>query len=460
MFLSAGRIFLVALGSVGLALMAPAGAQTLHQRPPAPPVPPSAPAAVQPAEPVPAQPPTVLPKGTSLQVEIVQHYPMKAGEIIEGQLMHPIYAEGKLAVPENTRLRGRVVTLAADRKTRWQGRLHGDFTPFHKPEVRFDEIELISGSLPIDADAAADGAPAVHLTAPGAVRHASFFARHWDQAKTQLHDRVAFFTAPGKGDRALQILYHQLPYHPERIAAHTSWSFELAEPLTLPSLPEDPQPAPATIAASKSPEVWSIQAELSALLTSATAKPGDSVQALVVEPVYDRSRQLVVPEGSMLIGKVTTAKAAHSLGRNGKLRFAFQQVRFPAGTPRSVQGSLAGASVDKSQDLALDAEGTVTPRNKSSVIAPMLLTMLAGRALDQDGNMTTQTGVASNGFGLVGRIVGVAAGNRNFAAGLGFYAAGISFYENFLQSGRDVIFPKDTRIDIETTPLRAPVLKP
>jgi hypothetical protein len=86
--------------------------------------------------------------------------------------------------------------------------------------------------------------------------------------------------------------------------------------------------------------------------------------------------------------------------------------------------------------------------------------MLAGRALDQDGNLTAQTGVASNGFGLVGRIVGVAAGSRNLAAGIGFYAAGLSFYDNFLHSGRDVFFPKDTRIEIETTPLRAPVLTP
>jgi len=74
--------------------------------------------------------------------------------------------------------------------------------------------------------------------------------------------------------------------------------------------------------------------------------------------------------------------------------------------------------------------------------------------------MTANNGVASNGFGLVGRLVGVAAGDPNLAAGLGYYAAGLSFYENFLHSGQDVVFPKDTRVEIETTPLRAPVLKP
>jgi hypothetical protein len=180
----------------------------------------------------------------------------------------------------------------------------------------------------------------------------------------------------------------------------------------------------------------------------------------VAEPVYDKDRQLVVPQGSTLVGKVSTAKAARSLGRNGKLRFTFQEVHFSEGAETYVEGSLAGVASNKTEDLALDAEGTVTPRNESSAIAPLLLTILAGRALDSDGNLTAQTGVASNGFGFVGRIVGIVAGNRDFAAGLGFYAAGLSFYENFLHSGRNVVFPKNTLIEIETTPLRAPVLTP
>jgi hypothetical protein len=132
----------------------------------------------------------------------------------------------------------------------------------------------------------------------------------------------------------------------------------------------------------------------------------------------------------------------------------------PEGFRRPVEGSLAGAATEKTQNLTLDAEGTISPRNQSSAIVPLLLTLLASRAFDQDGNLTAQTGVASNGFGLVGRIVGMAVGSRNIAAGIGFYAAGLSFYDNFLRSGSDVVFPKDTRIEIETTPLRAPVLTP
>lgn len=451
------------LGAAAIIPNAALPAQTLERRPPAKPqtAPAQAPPGAEPGastEGLGAQKP-ILPAGTSLQVEITRHYPMKAGEAIEGQLLHPIYAEDKLVVPAHTILHGEVVALGPDKKTRWHGRLHGDFTPFHTAEVRFDELMLPAGPLPISSTAAAHGAPVLHLSAPGVSPKKSFIARQWAQAKIQLHDRIAFFTAPGFGDRAQQMLYHQLPYHPERIDAHTAWSFELTQPVTLPDrvvTPDPVQPASPT----HNPEAWSIRAELSADLTSATAKPGDSVRALVVEPVYDKQHQLVVPEGSTLIGRVSTAKAARALGRNGKLRFTFQEVHFPEGMNRQVEGSLAGAATEKTQNLSLDAEGTVTPRNQASAIAPLLLTMLAGRALDQDGNMTVDTGVASNGFGLIGRIVGIVASDRNVAAGIGFYAAGLSVYENFLHTGRDVVFPKDTRIEIETTPLRAPVLKP
>jgi hypothetical protein len=434
-------------------------AQTLEHRPPPKPATPPDATAAKPDS-TPDKP--VLPAGTSLQVEIDRHYPMKAGQAIEGRLVYPLYVDGKLVVPQNTPVKGAVTELEPNSKERWNARLLGDFTPFHNAKVQFDELDLASGPLPLTTSGPVTGATVLRLASSGVRPKQSLVARQWAQAKARLHDQIAFFTDPGLGDRAMQMLYHQLPYHPERIAAHTSWMFELASPLTLPATlppPPDPPPAPSTPG---KPETWSVHALLTAELTSAKAKPGDPVQALVVEPVLDKDNQLVIPQGAVLVGRVTTAAAARPLGRNGKLRFTFQQVQFPeAGAAnRPVEGALAGATTQGRQTLNLDAEGTITPKNQASALAPILLTLLASRALDNDGNITVQTGVASNGFGLVGRVVGIAAGNRNFAAGLGFYAAGLSFYKNFLRSGHDVIFPKDTRIEIETTPLRAPVLKP
>jgi len=405
-----------------------------------------------------------LPAGTAMQVEIPRNYPMKAGEAIEGELAYPLYWNGKLAVPAKTPVRGTVISLSPSSSTRTHGRLHGDFTPFHIAEVRFEELDLQAGPVKITPAGTTTGAPILHLVAAGVPKR-SFVGRYWSQTISDIHGRIAFFTAPGFGDRALQMLYHQLPYHPERIPAHTAWTFELADPMPLPEQTalSDPPSVPAATAGK--PEVWQVHALLTGRVTSANAKPGDIVEALVVEPVLDKDNQLVIPQGSTLEGKVTKAKHARTFGRNGTLRFNFQQVRFPAGTDlpapeRQVQGSLGGATAESANGLSMDAEGTITPKNQASAIAPLFLTLLAGRALDQDGNLYANNTVASNGFGLVGRVVGIAAGNRNLAAGLGFYAAALSTYENFLRPGHNVDFPKDTRIEIETTPLRAPVLKP
>ena len=407
----------------------------------------------------------VLPAGTSLQVEIDRNYPMKAGETLDAHLVYALYIDGKLAVPANTVVRGTVTNLAPDRKTRWHARLNLDLTPFHTPKVEFNQIVVGGGALALRTRGAAIGAPVLRLSAPGTTAKKSRIEREWAKVKASFHDRITAFTAPGFGDRAKQMFYSQLPYHPERIPTHTAWTFELAAPLTLPDPPETAAAPPAAVKPGN-PEIWSVHALLTSQVTSATAKSGDPIQALVVEPVYDRNRDLVVPQGSTLIGHVTTAKSARSLGRNGKLRFTFQQVRFPQGTTgptapdRPVQGALGGATTQGATGLSMDAEGTVTPKSQASAIAPLLLTMLAGRSLDTDGNLTAQAGVGSNGFGLIGRVVGIAAGSRNLAAGIGFYAAAFSTYENFLRHGHDVDFPKDTRIEIDTTPLRAPVLKP
>ncbi len=452
------------LVAIALCAATLASAQTLLLRPPASH---SAPAAtVARAQRAVKRAPSrsVLPKGTSLQVAVTRQYPMKDGESIEGQLLHPIYVGGRLAVPDRTLVLGRVVALVPDKKARWRARMYGDFTPYHKAKVQFDKLMLPGGPLPISSATADEGAPLLQLTA-GTIRKRSFIGRQWGQFTHQIHQRIAWFIKPGLGGRALQMLYDQLPYHPQRIPAHTAWSFELTSPAVLPELAEakavPPPPAPAF--AHDKQGTWTVDALLTHGLTSATARAGDPVKALVVEPVYNKDKQLVVPQGATLIGKVTEAKAARSFGRNGKLRFSFQQIRFPQGYGKPIQGSLSGASTQKTQDLQLDAEGTVTPRNKSSVIGPILLTLLAGKGLDQDGSPAANaahSGVAANGLGLVGRIVGVASGAPNLATGIGFYAAGLSVYDNFLRTGRDVVFPKDTRIEIVTTPLRVPVLRP
>jgi hypothetical protein len=430
-----------------------------------------------------------VPASTPIPVQLRQHVPMKAGQVLDGKTLYPVYVDNRMAIPAGSELRGSVVRLKPDRTSRIHSRLRGDFTPFHIPVVRFDTLILPDGtSESIHSEDATDGAPVLHLSTPaGKKNKGSFVSEQIAQAKANFKDQAALVTAPGRGDRLVQFLYTQLPYHPERIQTGTAWTVELTEPLQVPppappkSLPnsppnsDDPSPGKSSqdIAGHASEPgkstgdqphdaetVWRLRAYLDRTLSSKDEKPGDTFQAVVAEPVFDADHTIAVPEGAILVGTVTQAKRARSFGRKGKLRFNFRELKFPAGTQENVEGNLAGADTNAAADLQIDSEGGVQPKQQNRVIVPLVLTLLASRALDTDGSQAGNATVASNGFGIVGRIVGIAATSRNLSAGIGFYGAGLSFYDRWLTRGRDVVFAKNTRIEVATRPSRRQVVVP
>jgi hypothetical protein len=410
-----------------------------------------------------AQTPSVeIPATTPLSIQLLQHVPMKTGEALEGRLLYPVYIENHIAIPAGSILRGTVIQLDSDRGRRIHARLRGDFTPFHIPVVRFDQLILPDGALePIVSDSAKDGVPILHLSPVPGQKKGSLISRQIAQEKQRVKDAVAQVTAPGRGDRLVQFIYTQLPYHPERIEAGTAWMAELAQPLNLKLM--DPQPVNQQKADPPRPSAekeWRLRAYLQETISSANTKPGDTFQALVAEPVLNAEQAVVVPQGSILIGEITQAKPARSFSRQGKLRFRFRQLKLPTGFTQPVEGTLAGVDANKSANLQVDPEGGISPKPQNRVLLPLVLTFLAGRGLDDDGSQVAHSAVASNGFGIVGRIVGIAASSRNVAAGIGFYGAALAFYDLCLARGHNVVFVKNTRIEVTTTPGRSPMSTP
>jgi hypothetical protein len=101
----------------------------------------------------------------------------------------------------------------------------------------------------------------------------------------------------------------------------------------------------------------------------------------------------------------------------------------------------------------VDAEGNVQANpDKNRFVAPLLLavTAMAGRGddRDHDGPGVGGTTVASNGFGLVARVISLTANNANVALGFGAYAFAKSIYFRFLIRGHEVTFPKDTQVEV------------
>ena len=434
-----------------------------------------------------------IPAGTPLAVQIDQHYPMKAGIPIEARLLYSIYEDNRIAIPAGAQLRGRVVRLTADEQRRVRARLRGDLTPFHIPVVHFDEIVSADGTvLPLSSGDATDGAPMLRLTAPATTTKSGIVKQQIDVLKQGAKDQIAVFTAPDKGDRALQFLYGQLPYHPERIEKGTMWTVELTQPLAgtevaPPAQIAIPAEAPAahetptaqlktraatdsaTSAASASPpvsaaaplvspaaplQVWHLNSYLRQRLSSADAKPGDAVEAWVAEPVFNPDRSIAIPEGTVLLGAVTQSVPGRSFGRKGKLRFNFREMRLPEGPQQHIEGALAGADSAASADLEMDAEGGVKPKSRNRVVVPLVLGLLASRTLDSDSSQPGSAAAGSNGLGIVGRVVGIAAGSRNLAAGIGFYGTALAFYDRWIARGKDVVFAKNTRLEITASPSR------
>ena len=416
-----------------------------------------------------------IPAGTPLPVQLGNHVPLKKGEALDCHLMYPVYAKNKVAIPAGSLVQGTVVALTPDRSRRIHGRLWGDFTPFRVPVVHFNQLVLPDGvAEKIDSSDATNGAPVLHLSTPAASKSRGFISRQFSQLKQQGKDMAALVTAPGRKDRLVQLLYRQLPYHPQRIESQTMWTVTLVQPLMLTEkeAPEQPQqnaavaiavppkPAPKPPAA-KAPandeSAWHLSAYLQQTISSGTEKKGDTFNAIVAAPIFKPDHTVEIPEGSVLVGTITQAKAARSFGRAGKLRFDFRELRLPGAGSKAVQGTLAGANSVKSEKLKIDSEGGVEPQPQNRVIVPLVLTFLASRALDNDGNLTANTAVSSNGFGIIGRVVGIVSGSRYLAAGIGFYAAALSVYERWLVHGHNVAFVKNTRIEVTMMPSRNPI---
>jgi hypothetical protein len=400
--------------------------------------------------------PLIIPAGTPIEAKLARHIPMKLGQPVEASLAHPVYANNKLVLPEGTRLQGSVVSLEPDRDLRNDARLNADFTPYHRPTVTFTSATLPDGTIiPLSTTPSSDGAPAIHL-APAASKHTSLISMGVESVKGWISSTREALFSPGLGDRMVQLFYKQLPYHPERIQQGTMWTCELREPVpvqgTAANAVNMDHPAGKAVPVSDPSEKnLQLHAYLDQELSSANAKIGQQFQATVAEPVFDANHSLVVPQGALLIGRITRSKAAKSFHRDGKLRFDFHQLQMPTGTQEQIVGSLNGMEAKGGTSLKMDSEGGVQSQQQGKVIVPLILTVLASRPLDDDWTAQGGAAVGSNGMGLIGRVVGITAASKNLAAGIGFYGAGVSVYRRWLRHGKDLTFPKDNRIDIEVS---------
>jgi hypothetical protein len=420
-------------------------------------------------------PAATLPAGTPLAVALDRNCPMRAGASIQGHLLYPIYVDSRVVLPQGTKITGVVESLGRDRSRRTNAILGGDFTPFRIPRVRFTGILLADGSsLPIVTAPASSGAPLYRAVAPPPAK-GGFLRQQIDAGLDAARGDLAYFIAPGKGDRLLQWVYSQLPYHPQRIEKGTAWTVELAGPVDIPAQPAIPvnsAPPPRRMhfweVRSLAPErpragTWRIEANLAEGISSETSARGQTIHAVVAEPVRNSNGSIAVPQGALLNGSVTRVRPAHWLGRSGVLTFSFNQLTLPDQETQVVQTRLTEA--DSAQGIALNSEGEAKSRPRDRVAIPLILAVMASSPLDQDNghfhHAARKNGTAgAAGLGLVGTVVAAAGGSPSFATGIGYWGAARSVFGRWIARGQKITFPKDTRIVVETVPRRAQPIRP
>jgi hypothetical protein len=399
----------------------------------------------------------VVPEGVPLHIRVTRTAHLHLGAAVIGVLAEPIYVRDRLVLPTGSAVRGTVTEyVPVERLVREQALLNGDVTPLRNPVVDFATVHLAAEDVdvPLDTRALIRTTQLVRFTS---TRKQSLIHQGITAAKARVHDAYESLFGPDKKDRALQLLYGQLPYHPQRIWAGTQFVANLNAPVTV-ELPPEP-PVADSDSGSLSGKV--VDARLAESLDSKTTKKGEAVTALVTVPVFDNDHKLILPEGAELDGLVSSSKPARSFGRNGQLRFAIRGVKNPiqpAGQHKeTVYGTLSGAEGSAGQNLSVDAEGNVKANpDKNRFVAPLLLAVTAMAGADQDSGQAGGGGnpavrnmaVASNGFGLVARVVAIVATSRNVALSFGAYAFAKSVYFRFLTRGHEVTFPKDTELEI------------
>lgn len=394
----------------------------------------------------------ILAAGLPLRVQIDHRYRMRKGKPIEGRLIDPVYAGEHIVLPVSTRIYGDIsgLTPIHGSKRIW-ARLNGDFTPLKQPVLHFSSVKLPDGSsLPIDAEASERTANMVKMGPP--VKKKS----RMQKIKAAIHAKFVgikqgisnAFHSKHKSERALQILYGQLPYHPQDIWTGTEFDAVLTQPAIVPD-PNANHLLPVTPPHGHIPP-GTIDVRLITPLTSKTDKYGTPVKAVLTQPYLSKNhKDVILPNGTVLTGLVTQAKPARYWGRNGTLRFTFRQVKLPAGTTENVNAQMTAVEGRKGQNVTVDSEGGAHANSdKGKYMDPLVLGYLAGaNALDTNQNQV-DAATTSNGFGLPARILSILFVSGTTISVFAYYSAGQSVARRWIMRGHQVVFAKNTRMQL------------
>lgn len=396
-----------------------------------------------------------LPSGTPLQIALDKEVRVrKVGQAIHGRLVQPVYAFDHLVIPVGAEVMGHISKVSGiSGKKRTLGILNVDLTPTHPIEVEFDDLVLTDGRhMRLHTSITPGSGQVMRLASAGEHEKRSMVktaaSQKMEEAKREWYNAMKQVREPGKMHRVLRYGLAQLPLHPQYLDAGTLYFAELQEPLDFGSEPLTSKTASAL--GTPPPPGSLVHALLVTALNSAATQKGAEMEALISQPLFDGDR-LILPQGSRLKGSVLQVRPARHLHRNGQLRIAFRELVLPEGTVQRVDTSLEGVQSGAEDHAQLDTEGGARATSSKSRYASTGLSVglaLIGQGGKRDVGEAGPVAGGATAFKLLGIIIGVFVRSHSLAIVMSAYGGSRSIYNNFLGRGRDIIFPKNTVMEI------------
>lgn len=441
-----------------------------------------------------------IPTGTPLRIALDQRARInKPGEVVHGKVVETVYVFDQVVIPAGSVATGQVKRIApVSGLQRVMAYANGNFSPFHKYEVSFDAITLPDGKqLAIQTTVSPGTAEVVHLVSnPEKEKQKSAAGRAADKAKAEsegkiqeakalAHEGWQKLTNPGKMHRLKEFLLAQSPYRRQYLEPDTRFVADLEAPLDFGATTRTADQL--AIVGSEPPSDSTLKARLVAEVSSATASRGTPVMAVLTEPLYSPTHQLILPANSRLVGEVLKAKPARKLHHNGELRVVFERIEtsdegiqalaqletqaqaqnladLRRADSQAMVGNLEGVEVARNANMKLDEEGGArTTDSKTRYLSTGLAVLLAAAAshTEVEGGATetagpgVRTAAGGSGFRLTGAVLSLAAQSMPVSLAFGVYGASTSIYANFISRGHDVVLPKDTPMEIGFGPPHA-----
>jgi hypothetical protein len=171
-------------------------------------------------------------------------------------------------------------------------------------------------------------------------------------------------------------------------------------------------------------------------VSASKSKPGDPVQARLLEPVLLNSH-VVLPAGSLIEGEVVKKTPPRWGSRAGSLSLTFTGLTLPDGNVIPIAASLVGAELDRRSHTKIDPEGQLRGERPGKAWMAINIGVTAGLAKEADD--TTQ---------LIIEAIVSSATDASTAGVARIVSSCVSGIFIVSRHGRDVVLPRFTEMDI------------